>query len=94
MTARVQALDEDESRAALASFDPVWDELFPRERARILALLIERITYRRADGEVSITFRPSGVKSLARPRSEDGRGRGADQRGALQRGREEARASA
>ena len=94
VTARVQALDEAELRAALASFDPVWDELFPRERARILALLIERITYRRADGEVSITFRPSGVKSLARPRAEDARGTRAESGGGEQPGRDQAGASA
>jgi site-specific DNA recombinase len=61
-------IDEDDLRAALASFDPVWNELFPRERARILALLIERVTYTRATGDVAITFRPSGVKSLGRRR--------------------------
>jgi site-specific DNA recombinase len=61
-----EVIDESELRAALASFDPVWEELFPRERARILALLIERVTFVRATGEVAITFRPSGVKSLGR----------------------------
>lgn len=63
---QAEVIDEHELRAALASFDPVWDELFPRERARILALLIERVTYVRATGEVSITFRASGIKSLGR----------------------------
>jgi site-specific DNA recombinase len=61
-----QVIDEAELKAALESFDPVWDELFPRERARILDLLIERIVYTRATGDVSITFRPSGIKNLGR----------------------------
>lgn len=65
---RLQAFDEDDLRAALESFDPVWDELFPRERARILALLIERVVYTRSTGDVRITFRPSGVASLGRRR--------------------------
>ena len=38
-----QAIDEKDLRAALASFEPVWTELFPAERARILHLLIEEV---------------------------------------------------
>ena len=68
VASRLHSLDEDDLKAALASFDPIWDELFPRERARMLSLLIERITYTRATGDVSITFRPSGVASLGRSR--------------------------
>jgi site-specific DNA recombinase len=67
-TVHAATIDEDELRAALGSFDPVWDELFPRERARILALLIERVVYTRSTGDVLITFRPSGVASLGRRR--------------------------
>ena len=55
---------------ALASFDPIWRELFPAERARILHLLVEEVRYDAEAGEVAITFRPGGVRSLAR---EDGR---------------------
>lgn len=58
------ALDENDLREALAAFDPVWDELFPREKARVLALLIERIVYDARSYDVQITFRPGGVKSL------------------------------
>jgi site-specific DNA recombinase len=65
---RLQTFDEADLAAALASFDPIWDELFPRERARILALLIERVVYTRETGEVRITFRPSGVARLGRRR--------------------------
>ena len=64
-----QAIDEKDLKAALASFEPVWQELSPAERARILHLLIEEVRYDAEAGEVAITFRPGGVRSLAR---EDG----------------------
>lgn len=60
-------IDEDDLRAALATFDPVWEQLVPRERARILALLISGVTYDATAGEVAIAFHPGGVRSLATP---------------------------
>ena len=60
-----KVIDEDELRAALGSFTPIWEELFPAERARILQLLIERVTYDAKAGEVEIVFRPGGVRTLA-----------------------------
>jgi hypothetical protein len=43
--ARVQDGDvtEADARAALQQLDPLWDELFPAEQARIVGLLVERI---------------------------------------------------
>ena len=35
-------ITEAAARAALQQIDPLWDELFPAEQARIVALLIER----------------------------------------------------
>lgn len=32
-----------DARAALQQLDPLWDELFPAEQARIVALLVERV---------------------------------------------------
>ena len=52
-------------RAALASFMPLWGELFPAERARVLNLLIERVVYNAAAGELSIDYRPGGIQMLA-----------------------------
>jgi site-specific DNA recombinase len=49
----------------LASFMPVWGQLFPREKARILRLLVERVEYHAADGSVEIVFRPGGVRVSA-----------------------------
>jgi hypothetical protein len=34
---------EADTRAALQQFDLLWDELFPAEQARIVALLVERV---------------------------------------------------
>ncbi len=58
-------VDEAEVAAALADFDAVWDCLAPREQARIIELLVERVAYDGDGGNISITFRPSGIKSLA-----------------------------
>jgi site-specific DNA recombinase len=43
--ARAEAPDltEAEARAALEQLDPLWDELFPAEQARIVRLLVERV---------------------------------------------------
>lgn len=66
----IHALDgarvsEDEVASALSSFDPVWETLTPREQARIVQLLVQRVDYDGAEGRVSITFQPSGIKTLA-----------------------------
>ncbi|MBI5481898.1 MAG: recombinase zinc beta ribbon domain-containing protein [Deltaproteobacteria bacterium] len=45
-------------------FDPVWDALVPKERARVLHLLIEQVEYDGPSGRVSITFHPAGVTLL------------------------------
>jgi site-specific DNA recombinase len=58
-------LDEADAARALAAFDPVWETLSPREQARLLQLLIERVDYDGRDGTISITFHPSGIKALA-----------------------------
>jgi site-specific DNA recombinase len=59
------AIDEAELRAAFESFRPVWDALFPKERARILNLLIDVVRVNVPTGDVEIVFRPEGVRLLA-----------------------------
>jgi site-specific DNA recombinase len=51
--------------AVMTLFDPVWDALVPKERARVLHLLIEQVDYDGTSGKVSITFHPAGVSLLA-----------------------------
>lgn len=57
--------DEDDLRDALEGFTPIWDQLFPRERERILRLLIERLTYDPDGGDTEIELRACGIELLA-----------------------------
>jgi site-specific DNA recombinase len=58
-------IDEEDLAAALVHFDPVWDELFPREQARVLRLLVQRVDYDGGGGTIRFTFRPTGIRALA-----------------------------
>ena len=53
-------------RDALRRFGPVWDEMLPKERARVLRLLIEEVRYDGQAGDVEIRFREFGIKALSR----------------------------
>jgi site-specific DNA recombinase len=44
--------------AASLEFEPLWQSLSPRERARLLRLLVKRVEFDGAKGEVAITFHP------------------------------------
>jgi hypothetical protein len=55
-------LPESEVREALEQLDPIWDELFPAEQARIVQLLIERIDVDPVG--ISLQLRPEGLESL------------------------------
>jgi site-specific DNA recombinase len=57
--------NEAEAQQALALFGPVWEALSPRKQSRIFEVLVERVHYDGAAGTVSITFHPSGIKTLA-----------------------------
>ncbi|UUO05326.1 recombinase zinc beta ribbon domain-containing protein [Blastopirellula sp. J2-11] len=58
------ALDRTEVAAALAEFDAVWACLAPREQERVIGLLVERVEYDGDGGNISISFRPSGIRTL------------------------------
>lgn len=60
-----ELVDEAEVAAALAGFDAVWDSLAPREQSRVVELLVERVEYDGNAGNIAITFRPAGIKTLA-----------------------------
>jgi site-specific DNA recombinase len=60
-----ELVDEAEVAAALADSAALWDCLAPREQSRVIELLVERVEYDGDGGSVSITFRQSGIKSLA-----------------------------
>jgi DNA invertase Pin-like site-specific DNA recombinase len=55
-------LEEGDVIEALGALEPVWDELYPAEQARILRLLIERIDV--APDGISVTLYAAGIRSL------------------------------
>ena len=58
----IEGLPEAEIRAALAGLDPLWDELFPAEQARVLQLLVARLDLG-ADGR-KIRLRVDGLARM------------------------------
>lgn len=64
-TLRCQSVGQSDVASALALFDPMWEQLVPKEQARVIQLLVERVDYDGKQGTVSITFHPSGMRSLA-----------------------------
>jgi site-specific DNA recombinase len=61
-TAEDIELEEGDVIEALGALEPVWDELYPAEQARIMRLLIERIDV--APDGISITLHAAGIRSL------------------------------
>ncbi len=61
-TEQDSTITEAEVRAALLDLDPLWDELFPAEQARIVGLLVERVDVG-VDG-AAIRLRTEGLASL------------------------------
>jgi hypothetical protein len=54
--------EETDVIEALGALEPVWDELYPAEQARLLRLLIERIDV--APDGISIKLHAAGIRSL------------------------------
>jgi DNA invertase Pin-like site-specific DNA recombinase len=57
-------ITEVDARETLTRLDPLWDELFPAEQARIVALLVERVDID-TDG-LNVRLRVDGLRSLSR----------------------------
>ena len=60
-----ETVSPDEVQRAIALFDPIWDMLFPRERSRVLHLLLESAVYDGIKGELELQFYPLGISRLA-----------------------------
>ena len=54
--------NETEIVTALKRFDPLWDALYPRERARVTRLLVERVTV--AEQGIAVDLRRLGIGQL------------------------------
>jgi hypothetical protein len=57
-----KGLAENDVRAALLEFEPLWNELFPAEQARIVELLVKRVDLQ-PDG-IDLRLRVEGLTSL------------------------------
>ena len=57
-----EAIDQREVVEALQRLDPLWDQLFPAEQARVLQLLVARVAVR-VDG-LEISLRVEGITSV------------------------------
>ncbi len=61
---KADGLSEEQVRRALQDLDPLWDELFPAEQARIVQLLVERIDV--GPQGFDLRLRVDGLADLAR----------------------------
>jgi len=59
-----QDVDPEAVGRALAQFMDLWAVLLSPERERVVRLLIDRVDYTGASGELKITFSPLGVATL------------------------------
>ena len=66
VAAKRARIDESGIRSALEAFGPVWDSLWPTERARIIGLLVERIDHGGRD-QIALRFHVGGVSALEVP---------------------------
>jgi len=57
-------ISDAETHAALIRLDPLWDELFPAEQARIVALLVEQVDL--GTHGLNVRLRTDGLAALAR----------------------------
>ena len=57
-------ITEADAREALLQLDPLWEELFPAEQARIVQLLVERVDIRNKG--LTLRLRVDGLSGLAR----------------------------
>lgn len=64
LTLDKDTIDESEVAQVLADFNLLWESMQPREQARAIELLIERVTFDGRAGNLSITYRPTGIRTL------------------------------
>ena len=62
-------ITEAEARESLTRLDPLWDDFFPVEQARIVTLLVERVDI--GTKGMNVWLRMDGLAGLAREMSTD-----------------------
>jgi site-specific DNA recombinase len=60
-----QAIDEADLKMVLSQLDPIWESLPPKERARVVRLLLSSVGYDGGAERISVSFSPEGVKLLS-----------------------------
>lgn len=57
-------MTEAQARQALRDLDPMWDELFPAEQARIVQLIVDKVIV--GSEGLDVQLRTEGIGALAR----------------------------
>ncbi len=68
---RLRMLEPDELVGAIEAFDPLWETLPPAQKARLVHLLIERVEYDGENKTISLTFHPTGIRTLTAEQREN-----------------------
>jgi site-specific DNA recombinase len=63
-------LKPDELAGAVGAFDPLWQSLPPTQRATLIHLLVDRVEYDGSAETLSVTFHPTGIRTLREPHEE------------------------
>ncbi len=62
---KILASVPSDAAMTLRRFDPVWEALGPREQARVVQLLVERVVHDGVQESIAVTFRPSAITTWA-----------------------------
>ncbi|MGZ9019200.1 MAG: hypothetical protein ACXW3S_04335, partial [Rhodoplanes sp.] len=57
-----EAIPERDVVKTITDFEPLWDQLFPAEQARIVRLLVERVDL--APGGMDVRLRAEGLQTV------------------------------
>ena len=58
--------DSEAAKTILCSFAPVWAELAPQERQKLLRSLVDHVDIDGHAGKVVVTFASDGIAAMAR----------------------------
>jgi len=65
IAARRRMVNTDEMTGAIEAFDPIWKSLSPGEQEKLIRLLVQQVEYDGEHENVSVTFHPTGIKTLS-----------------------------